>query len=107
MRHLIPYWDTMIGEELAQMYIKYVARYTRLLRSIVIDRSSTFTSRFWKAICKVWGTKLRFSTVFHLQTDRQIAKSNAVMEQYLWLYINDLQDDWAERMPLAEFAANK
>ena len=28
------------------------------------------------------------------------------MEQYLRSYVNYLQDDWAERMPLAEFAAN-
>ena len=83
-----------------------MARYRGLPRSIVTDRGSTFTSRFWKAICKVWGTKLRFSTAFHPQTDGQTEKFNAVMEQYLRSYINYLQDDWAEHMPLAEFAAN-
>jgi hypothetical protein len=31
---------------------------------------------------------------------------NTVMEQYLWAYINYLQDNWAEWLPLAEFAAN-
>ena len=29
-----------------------------------------------------------------------------MMEQYLRSYVNYLQDDWAECMPLAEFAAN-
>ena len=29
-----------------------------------------------------------------------------MIEQYLRSYVNYLQDDWAERMPLAEFAAN-
>jgi hypothetical protein len=31
---------------------------------------------------------------------------NAVMEQYLRAHVNYLQDDWAEWLPLAEFAAN-
>ena len=93
-------------KELAQIYIKYVAYYRGLPRSIVTDRGSTFISTFCREICKAWGTNLRFSTAFHLQTDGQIEKFNAVMEQYLQSYVNYLQNDWAERMPLAEFAAN-
>jgi hypothetical protein len=31
---------------------------------------------------------------------------NAVMEQYLWAHVNYLQDDWAEWLPLADFAVN-
>jgi len=31
---------------------------------------------------------------------------NAVMEQYLRSYVNNLQDDWADWLPIAEFASN-
>jgi len=31
---------------------------------------------------------------------------NAVMEQYLWSYVNYLQDDWADWLPIAEFVSN-
>jgi hypothetical protein len=31
---------------------------------------------------------------------------NAIMEQYLQAYVNYLQDDWLEWLPLVEFAAN-
>jgi len=31
---------------------------------------------------------------------------NAVMEQYLRSYVNYLQDDWADWLPIAEFASN-
>jgi hypothetical protein len=31
---------------------------------------------------------------------------NAIMEQYLRCYVNYLQDDWADWLPLAEFATN-
>ena len=93
MRHLIPCRDTTTAEELAQIYVKHVARYRGLPRSIVMDRGSTFTSIFWKTICKAWGTNLRFSTAFHPQTDGQTEKFNAMMEQYLRSYVNYLQDD--------------
>ena len=106
MRHLIPCQDTTIAEELARIYVKHVAHYRGLPRSIVTDRVSTFMSRFWKAICKAGGINLRFSTAFHPQTDGQREKFNAMMEQYLRSYVNYLQDHWAERMPLIEFAAN-
>jgi hypothetical protein len=43
---------------------------------------------------------------FHPQTDGQMERMNAVMEQYLWAHVNYLQDDWAEWLPLAEFATN-
>ena len=80
MRHLIPCRDTTTAEELAQIYIKHIDRYRGLPRSIVTDRGLMFTSRFWKAFCKAWGINLRFSTAFHLQTDGQTEKFNAVME---------------------------
>jgi hypothetical protein len=43
---------------------------------------------------------------FHPQMDGQMEQMNAVMEQYLQAYVNYLQDDWAEWLPLAEFTAN-
>ncbi len=106
MRHLIPCRDTTTAEELARLYVKHVGRHHGLPKTIITDRGSTFTSRFWKAVCKEWGTELKFSTAFHPQTDGQTERFNAIMEQYLRSYVNYLQDDWVDRLPLAEFAAN-
>jgi len=46
------------------------------------------------------------STAFHPQTDGQMERMNASMEQYLRVYVNHQQDDWVKWLPLAEFAAN-
>jgi hypothetical protein len=43
---------------------------------------------------------------FNWQTDGQMEWMNAIMEKYRWAHINDLQDDYSEWLPLAEFPAN-
>ena len=43
---------------------------------------------------------------YHPQTDSQTEQVNQVLEQYLHLYVNYDQDNWATMLPLAEFAYN-
>lgn len=105
-RHLIPTRDSSNAEDLARLYIRHVAKLHGLPRTIISDRGTTFTSRFWKSLCACWGITLKYSTAFHPQTDGQTEKANAVMEQYLRSFINYVQDDWETWLPLAEFAAN-
>jgi hypothetical protein len=38
--------------------------------------------------------------------DDEIEWMNAIMEQYLQVQVNYLQDNWSEWLPLAEFAAH-
>ena len=42
----------------------------------------------------------------HPESDGEIERANAVMEQYLRVHVSYLQDDWVAWFPLAEFAAN-
>nr|GFC29188.1 reverse transcriptase domain-containing protein [Tanacetum cinerariifolium] len=48
----------------------YVARHGVPV-SIISDRNSYFTSRFWKSLQKALGTQLDLSTAYHLETDGQ------------------------------------
>lgn len=46
------------------------------------------------------------STAYHPETDGPTEPLNAVMEQYLQCYVFYQQDNWADWLPIAEFAAN-
>ncbi|GJU12945.1 putative reverse transcriptase domain-containing protein [Tanacetum coccineum] len=58
--------------KLAEIFQQEIVRLHGTPASIVSDRDPRFTLRFWKGLQNAWGTRLKFSTVFHPQTDGQI-----------------------------------
>jgi len=67
--------------------------YHGLLETIISDRGSQFTFQFWKHLFSCLKIDPRLSTAFHPQMDGQTERMNAVMEQYLWAYINYLEEN--------------
>ena len=59
-----------------------------------------------KELCNQLGIEWNSSSAYYPQTNGQTKRANQEMEQYLWLYISYQQDDWAEWLPMAEFAHN-
>jgi len=106
MGHFVVYHGTMNHENLADHFLRQIIRPHRLPSSIISDRGSLFTSVFWKRVTAALGISRNFSTAFHLQTDRQMERANATLEQYLRAYCNYQQDDWERLLPIAEFCYN-
>ena len=94
------------AKRLAKAFIEDIWREKGLPDSIVSDRGSLFTSKFWSAICFHLKIKQRLSSVFHPQTDGQTERQNQTLEQYLRGYANYQQDDWVTWLAIAEFAYN-
>jgi hypothetical protein len=69
MVHLVPIKTTTTASELAWLYIREIVRLHGLAETIISDRDSKFTSKFWRETHKLLGTKLLMSTSFHPQTD--------------------------------------
>ncbi|KAL4011264.1 hypothetical protein IC575_028316 [Cucumis melo] len=74
--------------------------------SIISDRDARFTSKFWKGLQLALGTRLDFSTAFHLQTDGQTERLNQVLEDMLRACVLEFSGSWDSHLHLMEFAYN-
>lgn len=74
------------------------------------DRDPRFTSRFWKKLQTALGTKLKFSTAYHPQTDGQSERTIQTLEDMLRSCALEFQGkgkgDWERYVKLMEFAYN-
>ncbi|GJW48178.1 putative reverse transcriptase domain-containing protein [Tanacetum coccineum] len=81
--------DTM--EKLMQLYLKEVVCRHGVLVSIISDRDSHFTSRFWKSLQKALGMNLDMSTAYHPQMDGQIERTIQTLEDMLLLRLHHMR----------------
>ncbi|GKF31323.1 retrotransposable element Tf2, partial [Tanacetum coccineum] len=60
----------------------------------------------WKGLQKAWGTRLKFSTAFHPQTDGQSERTIQTLEDMLRACALEWTGSWDEYVCLVEFAYN-
>ena len=73
---------------------------------MISDRGPQFAAGLMKELNKILGIETKLSTAYHPETDRQTERTNQELEQYLRMYINHRQNNWAEWLATAEFAFN-
>ncbi len=71
MVHYEPVKVTIDTPGLAEVIMEAVVRHHGLPDSIVSNRGSVFTSKFWSSLCYFLGLKRKLSTAFHPQIDGQ------------------------------------
>ena len=59
-----------------------------------------------QSLGKALDMKLHFTSGYHPEGDGQTERTNQTLEQYLHVYCNYQQDNWADLLPLVEFAYN-
>ena len=74
--------------------------------AIVSDKDPRFTSKFWKSIFQVLGTRLDMSTADHPQTDGKTERVNRVVEDILRSVCAETPRRWSSMLPVVEFALN-
>jgi transposase InsO family protein len=94
MAHFMPTRTDATAPELARLVFREVVRLHGIPRTIVSDRDSRFTSRFWRALHRLLDVRLAMSTAFHPQTDGQTERMNRTLEEMLRAYVGHRQDDW-------------
>ena len=106
MVHLIPIHTKLTASELSWKYMREVVRLHGLQSSIVSNRDSKFTSRWWRELHCVMGAKLLMSTSFHPQTDSQTECVNCSIGQIFQSVVSHDQKNWIDKVDMVEFAIN-
>jgi hypothetical protein len=96
----------LTSEGVARVLRDRVFRDHGLPSKIICDRDPRFVSKFMKEFFRLVGIEGNPSTAYHPQTDGQTERVNQEIEQYLRIFVNYKQTDWADWMSLAEFAYN-
>ncbi|GJS92017.1 putative reverse transcriptase domain-containing protein [Tanacetum coccineum] len=78
--HFLPIQQRYSVSKLAEIFQQDIIWLHGTPTSIMSDRDPRFTSRFWKGLQNAWGTRLKFSTAFHPQTDGQTERTIKTLE---------------------------
>ena len=85
--HFLPVRTTYTVDQYAKIFLDRIVSLHGLLISIVSDRGTQFTSKFWESFQKALGTQLRFSIAFNPQTDGQSDRTIQTLEDMLRAYV--------------------
>jgi transposase InsO family protein len=67
----IPCHKTIDARGMADLFVQWVYRFGHTPETIISDRGPQFVSSFWAEFCRILGVKVKLSTAYHKETDRQ------------------------------------
>jgi hypothetical protein len=104
--HFILVKTMYLGAKLAELYMARIVCLHWVPNTIVSDRGSQFTSRYWKKLHESLDTRLDFRSAYHPQTDGQTERTNQVLEDMLRACALKHSGSWDKSLPYAEFSYN-
>lgn len=104
--HLIPSEDVPTAEQTAKLLLVNVFRFHGFPKVIISDHGLQFSSVFWSTLCSIIGASPHLAMAHHQQSNGQIERANAVIEQYFRCYCSSAQHDWCFFLPFCEIAYN-
>ena len=104
--HFVATTEKTIAEELAKLFRNNVWKLYGLPESVISDRGPQFAVGMIKKLNKMLGIETKLSMAYHPETDGQTERTNQELEQYLRMYVNHRQNNWAEWLAMMEFAFN-
>ncbi|GKD27041.1 putative reverse transcriptase domain-containing protein [Tanacetum coccineum] len=102
--HFLAIREDYKTEKLARLYINEIVARHGVPVSIISDRNSYFTSRFWQSMQKALGTRLDISTTYHPETNGQSERTIQTLEDMLRACAIDFGGNWDTHLPLVEFS---
>jgi len=106
MSHFVVITEKTTAKELARVFRDNVWKLHGLPESVISDKGPQFAVELTRELNKILGIETKLSTAYHPETDRQTERTNQELEQYLRMYVNHRQNNWAKWLATAEFAFN-
>ena len=106
MSHFVATTEKTTAEGLARLFRDNMWKLHGLPESVISDRGPQFAAGITRELNKMLEIETKLSMAYHLETDRQTERTNQELEQYLRMYVNHRQNNWAEWLATAEFAFN-
>jgi len=91
--HFILTHTTVTVKGAARLFLHQVWKLHGLLKCVISDCGPQFIAHFTRELYRLLGVKLVSSTAWHPQTNGQTDHVNQELDQYLWLFVNEQQDD--------------
>ncbi|GJR62536.1 reverse transcriptase domain-containing protein [Tanacetum coccineum] len=104
--HFLPMREDYKMERFARLYLNEIVARHGVPISIISDRDSRFTSRFWQSMQEALRTRLDMSTTYHSQTDGQSERTIHTLEDMLRACVLDFGESWDVHLSLVEFSYN-
>jgi hypothetical protein len=99
--HFFPLKHPFSAVLMAQLFLDNIVKLHGVPKSIVSDRDKIFTSAFWTELFKLLNTDLKFSTIYHPQSDGQTERVNQCLEMFLHCSVQSTPKQWVKWLPLA------
>jgi Integrase zinc binding domain len=103
---LLPCKEESRSEDIAKLFLERAFPFIGLLSHIISDHDMCFTSQFFQEVCQQLDIKQNLSIAYHPQTDGQSECTNQTLEATLRVYCNHQQDNWAQWLPILQYALN-
>jgi len=100
---IIPTRIDITAEELAILFFNHWYCENVLPKEIISDRDKLFVSKFWRALRKLTGVKLKLSSVYHPKTDGSSERSNKTINQCIRYHVRHNQKGWVHALPRIHF----
>ena len=91
------------AEKLAYIFFDKWYCENGLPTDIISDHNKLFISKFWKALHKLTGVKLKLITAYHPQTDGASERTNKTINQCLRYHVERNQMGWSRVLPRIRF----